>query len=655
MIKKNGKKILVVDDSEATRYAIVRTLNAEGYTILEAANGEDALRLTRSELPDLITLDIHLPDIIGFEVCRILKLDPRSAHIPILQVSASYVTSKDWIHGLEGGADSYLTHPFEPAVLLATVRALLRSRQLHDDLRISEERFRVAFKNAPIMIYTMDRNLIYTWIYNPPLGLNTVYFLGKADADLYPPEEAEKLIELKQRVLSSGVGELSTLSLTLCGTKRFFDMTIEPFRGADGELSALTIACIDVTERLRFEQAQKSALEEAELASQAKTRFLANMSHEIRTPLGVIQGFADLLLEPSLSIADRNAYLMTIKRNAHHLTQLLGEILDLAKVEAGLIEIEKTQFSLSDLLEEVVETLSFHASGKNILLELQVEEPFPEWVESDQIRLRQVLMNLVNNALKFTEKGGVKIRAGVQPRASADEMDCIEIIVQDTGIGLALDQQKRLFSAFMQADSSTTRKYGGTGLGLNLSKKLAKSLGGDLILVSSESSKGSTFKLTLNGVVFSPQTFSHRRKLVATLPSLLSIQVMKDLLGKRILIVEDSIDNQTLFSQYLRHFGASVDLAADGLEATVKVRESHFDIILMDIQMPNMDGYEATRILRLEGYKTPIIAITAHALKEERDSALNQGFTDYLTKPVDRKLLVEVILRHCYWNHLGTG
>ena len=181
-------KVLVVDDTEATRYALVRTLKASGYETIEAGTGQEALDLIYSDKPDLVTLDIHLPDILGFEICRRIKANPQTAHIPVLQVSASYVTSKDRIHGLEGGADSYLTHPFEPSVLLATVKALLRSRQLNENLKISEERFRVALKNAPIMIYTCDFDLRYTWIYNTPEPFQPKDFIGKTDIDIFKEE-----------------------------------------------------------------------------------------------------------------------------------------------------------------------------------------------------------------------------------------------------------------------------------------------------------------------------------------------------------------------------------------------------------------------------------------------------------------------------------
>lgn len=639
-------KILVVDDTEPTRYALTRVLKSEGYHVLEATNGTDGLRLVHEEHPDLVMLDIHLPDILGFEVCRKIKADPLTSHIPVLQISASFVTSKDRIHGLEGGADSYLTHPCEPPVLLATVRALLRTRQLNEDLRISEERFRVALKYAPIMIYTLDQSLNFNWIYNAPVGIKITDFIGRPFQQMFKSENLSELVALHNDVLKDGLGKRNIFNLRILDRDYFFDMTVEPLRDTMGRVVGLTVACIDVTERLHAEEAQKRALEDAELANQAKTRFLSNMSHEIRTPLGVIQGFTDLALNPEVPVSERNSYLATIKRNAQNLTKLLGEILDLAKIEAGRIEIEKSRFSLGQLLKEIVETHGLHARDKGVALKLSFLGPVPECVITDSTRVRQVLTNLVNNAIKFTERGGVEMVVRALPRTTSTQPVIIEVAIRDTGIGISPQQQTRLFEAFMQADSSTTRKFGGTGLGLNLSKKLARVLGGDLNLSSSSEGRGSVFTVTFNAGVLDPKEFIQQLKIQSELEPLLDVDASStahELDGMKVLLVEDMIDNQLLFAQYLKNAGAEVELANDGLEALSKTHKTHYDAILMDVQMPNVDGYEATRAIRSSGDRSPIIALTAHALKEDRERALSEGFTGYLTKPLNSKLLVETL------------
>ncbi len=636
MMSSTQKKILVVDDTEATRYAVARTLKSEGFQVVEAANGQDALELVRSEKPDLVTLDIHLPDMLGFEVCRRIKLEPATTHIPVLQVSASYVTSKDRINGLEGGADSYLTHPFEPAVLIATIKALLRARTVDENLRITEERFRVALQSAPITISSCDLDLRYTWIHNAPGSRGDSGYLGKRDEEIFPPDQAKRLMRLKREVLDSGAPVRAVIDLTFDDEVRSFDTTFEPLREDGGVLTGVTIASFDITERRKSEEAQRLAFEAAEAANQAKTRFLSNMSHEIRTPLGVVQGFADLALEPNLAEADRNEYLLTIKRNAQNLTKLLGEILDLAKVEAGKIEIEKSRFSLTELISEIIEGMRLQAREKGISLALRVVQPFPQFVVSDITRLRQVVLNLVSNAVKFTERGGVELVATAREDGGLTQ---VEIDVTDSGIGLSAAQRARLFEAFVQADSSTTRKYGGTGLGLNLSKRLAQALGGDLTLEWSEEGRGSTFKFYFDAGVLTKSDYA------APAPAAAAIAGAKNLAGLRVLLVEDSIDNQLLLTRYLKKTGANVEVASDGLEGVEKGAATAFDVILMDLQMPNLDGYEATRELRGRGLTTPIVALTAHAMKEEMDRALSSGFTDYLTKPVNPGLLIETLAK----------
>lgn len=647
MIRMEAKrtKILVVDDTEATRYAIARTLQKNGFDTVEAENGTKALAMVLSEKPDLVTLDIHLPDINGFEVCRLIKTNVLTSHIPVLQVSASYVTSKDRIHGLEGGADSYLTHPFEPPVLLATIKALLRSRQLFEHLRLSEELFRVALKNAPITIYTCDLNLNYTWIYNPPAPLHMEEFIGKVDHPDLDDEDAKKLRTLKLRSLEQKTGTRELISIKIKGQERHFDMTVEPFF-EQGAIQGLTVAAVDVTERVRSEKAQKQLTEDAELANQAKSRFLSNMSHEIRTPLGVIQGFAELALDPDIQQAELHEFLTTIKRNAFDLTKLLGEILDLSKIEAGRIEIEKDKFSLPQLVTDLVSALRLQAQEKGIYLKLELDGTLPENIYSDSTRIRQVLINLINNAIKFTSRGGVTIRAKVLNTWQNQESSTIEFYVQDTGIGLSEEQIPRLFEPFSQADSSTTRKYGGTGLGLSLSKKLATALGGELSLVESTLHRGSIFKFSFDAGALSPKDFTDRILNVPEEAMVLTAPFNLELFGLKILLVEDSIDNQRLFTRYLRQTGAIVDLASNGVEGVEKASLAVYDVILMDVQMPDLDGHDATIALRERGIEIPIIALTAHAMREERERALSHGFNDYLIKPLSPQILLETLSKY---------
>ena len=364
------------------------------------------------------------------------------------------------------------------------------------------------------------------------------------------------------------------------------------------------------------------------------------MSHEIRTPLGIIQGFAELAMNEELPAAERRGFLQTIRRNSVNLTKLIGGILDLSKVESGVIELENTHFSLRELVSEVITSFELQARKKGLALIFSFEDNCPAFITSDLMRLRQILINVIGNSLKFTSQGEISLKLYSLPGELNQPSSFVQFLIKDTGIGITSENQSRLFQPFMQADSSTTRKFGGTGLGLSLSKKLAQALGGDLKLIESTPGQGSTFEVkikTQNNLVNNDSSAAQ------ILPDDES-EPVHTLNGMNVLLVEDSEDNQLLFSTYLIQAGAEVDIGADGHIGLSLARQKNYDVILMDVQMPNLDGFAATAILRAEGFSLPIIALTSHALKEDRDRALACGFSHYLTKPLDSNLLVETLV-----------
>jgi signal transduction histidine kinase/ActR/RegA family two-component response regulator len=381
----------------------------------------------------------------------------------------------------------------------------------------------------------------------------------------------------------------------------------------------------------------KADKEVAERSSEAKSSFLANMSHEIRTPLGAIMGFIGLLQGPGLPQKESSNYLSIIDRNAHHLLRIIDDILDLAKVESGKMTIEKVEFSMVEFLADFSSIISFKAREKGIAFEFKAESLLPELMISDPTRLRQILSNVVGNAIKFTEKGRVELTVMFDDHQ-------LKFRVKDTGRGISPEQRPLLFQAFSQADSTTTRIFGGTGLGLVLTKKLCQALGGDFNLVESEIGKGSTFEVNI--------PFASRAE--AKLVPLKNIEIAKiagpdtdnrqiDLKDLKILLVEDSPDNQMLVQMILTKTGAKISLANDGLEGVASALAHHYDVILMDIQMPNLDGHEAVRTLRSKGYIGPVVALTAHAMKEERERVFQSGFSHFLSKPIDRKGLIDLL------------
>jgi PAS domain S-box-containing protein len=403
----------------------------------------------------------------------------------------------------------------------------------------------------------------------------------------------------------------------------------------------------DITIRKEVEAQLRLARDAAEEANRAKSSFLANMSHEIRTPLGVILGFTDLLQDPEASPAERSKFIATIKRNGKVLARIIDDVLDLSKVEAGKLEVERIEVSIPHLVSDVVDLLEHSAQEKGLTLEVKSEGGIPQNIISDPTRLRQILINVMGNAIKFTQHGFVRLT--VKLVSSLEEGDNqIAFVVHDSGRGIAPAHQSLLFQAFSQGDQATTRKFGGTGLGLVLSQRLARLLGGNVELTSSTEGEGSIFTITiaagpLMGVNFISD-FSLRN--VDHHP-VRPVPPHKDALsGVNVLLVEDMRDNQILIKRFLNHSGVLVDTAADGFEGIDKALQGHHDVILMDMQMPRLDGYEAASLLRKKGFKKPIIALTAHAMKEEKERSLKAGCNDHLTKPISPKTLVETIARY---------
>jgi len=388
----------------------------------------------------------------------------------------------------------------------------------------------------------------------------------------------------------------------------------------------------------------QQAMVAAQEAARAKDAFLATVSHELRTPISAILGYTELMLDPNATDSDRVSGVQTIRRNGQHLLQLINDILDMARIEAGKLEVDRVPCDVRTLLAQVVDLLRGAAEEKGLGLTVEADGPIPDQIVTDATRLKQTLVNLIGNAIKFTPAGTVHIRVSCDP-----SRQLIRFAVTDTGIGMTPEQISRLFVPFSQAEDSTTRRFGGTGLGLAITKRLAEALGGQ-VAVASDPGRGSTFTLT---VATGPLD---NVKMVTTIepePEAESGPPRPELprIDGRVLLVEDGPDNQRLISAFLRKAGAKVALAENGRDAVDMALAAAadgipFDVILMDMQMPIMDGLTATRILRARGYTGPIVALTAHAFKAELDRCLAAGCDHYLTKPISRdKLIREVAVR----------
>lgn len=410
------------------------------------------------------------------------------------------------------------------------------------------------------------------------------------------------------------------------------------------------VSCMirDVSSRRRDEETLRKALLTAESASRAKSDFLATISHEIRTPLGVILGYTDMIANPEKGDLNFKQYAQIIRRNGRHLLTLLNDILDMSKVESGQIEVDIHNILSLSFYRDIIQHFELRAQEKSLTLQFMIEDAIPDQIRTDDTRFRQILYNLIGNAIKFTDRGSVTITASF---FSKDKKNFLKTSVKDTGCGISKESQEQIFDPFTQAEKYISRVYGGSGLGLGLARKLAQKLGGDVILENSQPGDGSIFSafIEVGHVDSSLWVKQHdflnwtKRQNYFNEAGAPLLPCHDRLKGARILVAEDFEDNQNMLRLMLQTAGAAVDIAANGSIAVQMCSEKHYDVILMDIQMPVTNGYEATRFLRNNGYAGPIIALTAHAMKGELEHCLEAGCDDFVSKPVQRKDLIDTV------------
>ncbi|WP_409479766.1 response regulator [Pseudobdellovibrio sp. HCB154] len=512
---------------------------------------------------------------------------------------------------------------------------------------------RIVF-NCPIGMYCCwgpRRRFFYNDAYIPILKHRHPKALG-CTLDTVWPEVWEQVhaivleIEAGRTVLESDV--LFYLEVDGEIQSNYFTYGNSPLFNSEGKISGMLCTILDTTKsvvRTRVTEenltqamlALQSAKNEAEIANQAKSSFLANMSHEIRTPIGAILGFAEIMRTQDLAVSERKKYLDTVIRNGKSLIRIIDDILDLSKIEAGKLEIELTPVKLNSLLQEVLAMFFDHAARKHIQLVYEASGIDDLVVLTDATRTRQVLVNLIGNAVKFTSKGSVKISCRADQATKTHKK--ITFTIEDSGIGMTQEQADRLFKPFTQADITSTRRYGGTGLGLALSKNLAHALDGDVKILNCKPGHGCVFEFSLHA--------EETAEIITTTPSAsLTAEVQNSLRGLKVLAVDDSQDNRELIKMILNSSGLDVTEAESGEQAIDQAFKQHYDIVLMDIQMPGIDGYSTLAELRKRGFQEPVIALTAHAMKEEKNRTLAAGFADHVTKPINSKTLLQTIQSH---------
>ena len=517
--------------------------------------------------------------------------------------------------------------------LAGVFQDITRQKEAELALQRNEERFRVALSDSSIIVWQQDLDLRYTWIYNVNEIFKQEEVIGKKDEELLnKPEEIETLTTIKKQVIQTGQSTSEVVKTTLNNQPFFYKLTVEPLYDIDQQIVGVTCVSIDITDLKLTEQKLEKAVKKAQESDKLKSAFLANMSHEIRTPMNGIMGFADLLKKPDLSGERQQEFINIIHDSGKRMLNIIDELVDIAKIESGQVELHKKEILINELIDNVHKFFSNEANSKGI--ELKTNKGLYDTdclVCTDKNKLNQILGNLVKNAIKYTDKGFIEI-------GYSKEGDDLRFYIKDTGTGISEDQREKIFERFRQADMSIHRDYEGAGLGLSISKAYVELLGGE-IWMTSKMNEGSTFYFTI------PYELPVRKE--EKLIDLASVPNKQEINDLTLLVVEDDEASFFLIKEMMQDTAVKIIRAENGKEA-VEITENNslIDLVLMDIKMPVLDGYQATKLIKKQFPNLPIIAQTAFASKKDKQKALARGCDDYIVKPIREDELIAILLKY---------
>ncbi|MDB5034471.1 MAG: sensor hybrid histidine kinase [Chlorobi bacterium] len=618
--------VLNVDDNDAGRYAVSRILQLAGFQVREAATGHSALDVVSEEPPQIILLDINLPDINGFEVCRRIKSTPATANIPVLMMSASFIRDRDRVRGLDGGADGYLAGPLEPEVLIATVQALLRVRKAEDDLQISARQWQTTFNAIGDGVALIDENgavLQCNDAWARILGKSRDEIIGLTCAALFDPDNegicqlpCTDPAQLRQRSSSD-----------LLRGESWLQISSDPIYSQTGAVEGCVCIISDITQRKHAEQELQRAKEAAEAADHAKDQFLAVLSHELRTPLTPVLTAVQALHDET-GMPDRAAaYIEIIHRNVELEARLIDDLLDLTRIAREKLQINLEAVDAHSLLRNVLEICQADISEKKMKVTIDLTAK-RHHVHADSARLQQVFWNLIKNAVKFTPDGGE-----LAIRTSNSHPDELAIQIIDSGIGIEPHILPRIFDAFEQGEQSITRQFGGLGLGLAITKALVDMHGGTLEATSQGKDQGATFLVRLKAV--------DATGTASPAPQAMPLE-QQERLPVRILLVDDHLDTSKVMQILLERRGYQVDTAHSVQSALDLAGQKKFDLLISDIGLPDGSGLDLMRAIHAN-YDIKGIALSGFGMEDDIQKSKDAGFIDHLTKPVGFNKLHEVI------------
>lgn len=633
-------KLLVVDDDEVDRLVILRSLrtakvNAEVHT---AITGAEALAAVEAQTFDFIFIDFMLPDMNGLELLQ--QIRAKGITTPV-QIVTSQGDERLAVEAIKTGASDYLPKSLlTPEGISKSIKTAIRLHKIEQEreqtllqLTHTQEQLNTVITGAPIILWAIDTEGIITMSRGKGLSL-----IGKKEGEtrglsIYERyKEHPTFIDSIQLALK---GKEATCTNSLGST--WFDSLFLPIFNEKKEVSGIIGVSYDITERVEIEQELKEAKNTAISMARIKEQFLANMSHEIRTPMNGILGLTEVLAKTNLDDRQRD-FLNAISTSANNLMVIINDLLDFSKIEAGKITLEIIPFDLRQLVKQLLDILQLKAHERSNSLKLLLDDAIPAQVMGDPFRLSQILNNLVGNALKFTQKGTVKL--SVEMLRQQEDLVELEFTVKDSGIGIPSEKLKNIFEKFNQGSNDTSRRYGGTGLGLSIAKELVEVQGGQIALESTLG-LGSTFKFTIPyRNVNAPSKSAEYGNNSSSTPDLTSLN------SARILLAEDNPINQLLVKKIVEEHHLDLHIANNGQEAIDLLAQETFDLVLMDMQMPEMDGYEAMHHIRLQKntYKNiPIIALTAHASPAEEEKCRNAGANAFVSKPFKADTLLQQI------------
>lgn len=643
-IDRSQHELLIVNDDPASRYATARLLSSAGFRIREAATGADGLRLADGDV-SAIVLDVHLPDIHGFELCRQLRSRESTSRLPVLHLSAAYVTDEDKVRGLDAGADAYLTHPVEPAVLVATVQALVRTRVAEEAMRRSEAKFKAIYAQVPGGICLLDSDGRFLDV-NPAmlrlLARAPDEVIGARLADFV---DADALERVRRLIASTSGGHAYDEFAVSTGPGHAVKLgwNVTPHVEAGISMALVT----DLSERDELERQRQQTLARereartaAEQLSRMKDEFIAVLSHELRTPLTAMTGWVHVLRKGASDPRMIERATAAIERNTQLQATLISDLLDMSSMTLGKTRLNLGSIDVGELAEATAAGVrtSFEASGSTLVVSLH--RPYP-MVRADPNRVQQIVSNLLSNALKFSPDGG-EVRVDVSAHAGG-----VQLRVVDQGQGITPEFLPFLFDRFSQADAGSNRRRGGLGLGLSITRHLVESHGGTITVDSGGLGRGATFSVWL------PVTAGSESATGGTVPAdaggLAAVDDESVLDGLDLLVVDDDADVCALLQIILGDRGARVRVAHDYEAALAALAAKRPDVLISDIGMPGRDGYDLIAEVRRReaagGDHTPAIALTSFARTQDVAQTASAGFDLHLAKPLQPLRLIRHIVR----------